>query len=116
MKLFLATLMALVSFNSFSFTGTITNAFCAEMDPFVVGDACLISYKDKKEVVRHVLFDFDDFYTVFSEDDINDMKGDTVKIIGAKRIKSVRVHKAMDFLGENLLLYNARVEDVRPKK
>ena len=104
-------LLVLFSINSFAVSGIVKEVFCGEMDPFHVGDACLIELEDsnKKRVV--VLYDFDYFLETHSEESMNSMIGKKLNI-EANFIDDPELSIAMDFLGTDISFYSADVEGI----
>lgn len=111
--IFVAAMAVMAQANALNLVGTVTEAFCGEMDPFVVGDACLVRVQtqDYKDAV--VLLDFDNFQDIYSEEDQENMVGDVVVINGVDLAENQEeVAYAMDFLGDNITFYEGYSENI----
>lgn len=67
MKKIIAGILFLMSFNLLAMKVTVDDAFCGEMDPFVVGDVCLVFVTVSPESRIALVFDFDKFQNKFED-------------------------------------------------
>lgn len=79
MKTLLIMAAALLTMNAYSanFTATVEKSMCGEIDPFAIGDACLLYLEKDNGKKLALLMDFDEFQDEFSE---NELRGQQVKV------------------------------------
>jgi hypothetical protein len=79
MKKFLLLSMMLASYSLFAQTKsfTITDSWCGEIDPFLIGDACILTIQESPEMHSHyVIINLDDMFSRYP--DVEDFKGMTL--------------------------------------
>lgn len=66
----------LLSMNAFSGTiqATVKDSLCGEIDPFAIGDACLVYLKTNDNKKIALLMDFDEFQDEYLEEELNNQK------------------------------------------
>ena len=78
MKKFLFLSMLLASFSLFAQTKsyTITDSWCGEIDPFLIGDACILTIHESQNKPSHyVIINLDDIFSRYT--DVEDFTGMT---------------------------------------
>ena len=76
MKYSLAALLLSLSLSSFgaTFTATVDEAWCGEVSPMVIGDACILQVTKTNGVKLGLVFDFDDFTNLYGEMELTGAK------------------------------------------
>ena len=90
MKYSIAALSLSLSLSSFgaTFSATVDEAWCGEVSPMVIGDACILQVTKTNGVKLGLVFDFDDFTNLYGE----------VELAGAKvKINDEYLSKITDF-------------------
>ncbi len=74
MKSLFAITAFILSMNAFSanLKATVKESFCGEIDPFAVGDACLVYLETKTNQKLALLMDFDHFQNEYLENELKD--------------------------------------------
>jgi hypothetical protein len=99
MKTLLSTLVMLTSLQlaaAESFTATVKDTTCAEIDPFVVGDRCLVQLEKTSKERLTLVIDFDEFQATYEE---NELAGKLVTVDGNK-LKKIMDHEVLDVLND----------------
>lgn len=70
--LVLSLIASTTTFATNSFMAKVDDVFCGEMDPFVIGDVCVVNLtKEEDNKKLALLFDFDEFTTAYSEGELS---------------------------------------------
>ncbi|MCO4794240.1 MAG: hypothetical protein KC493_11030 [Bacteriovoracaceae bacterium] len=111
MKTLLTLLFVLTSFSSFSstiFKATVEDTFCVEMDPFVVGDVCLLNLEREDNGKKlTLLLDFDEFSNQDGE-----LEGQVLSVDSSK-LEKIRNREVLSILldyDNNYYYMNASID------
>lgn len=100
MKHTLLALGLIYSTASFALSGKVVEAFCGEMDPFVVGDVCIVNTDIKKNEKQNIalVMNFDEFLEKYEDGTLDgkDIVIDESSIMNLQRRETIRVLQDFD--------------------
>jgi hypothetical protein len=114
MKNFISVLFLILSFNLFSTEVKVDSALCGELDPFIIGDACVVMVTAPASSKIALVFD----YTLEDEmgTSVETIIGKTISINFdlVKKIKSKKMfNKLNELFGEDYYFMSAPLEAIQ---
>lgn len=116
MKCFLCALFVFLSLQTTqaaTISGTVDEVFCGEMDPFAVGDTCLMFVTTNENKKFGLNFDFDSWLNVFVDD--GSLQGKTITAENCEKINDSNVINSLKDYNSSYFYMNCSVDFVTVK-